>query len=338
MQGAIVSDEQDALGLHGVFDTLNDDVGRVGALIGSVRSVELHAAAEAFVGNVITIRDLLGLPDYLLMHAAWAKLHLALSAQALVDTRTSHEYSRSETARQKMHERNDELFDEAAKDEATVESVVRNAGSVLAHLEAEPRVRTSCHALLSSSAALAWAVHESLAKDVWVAALNARPTLISEKVFRSAPSDPSGELLNRTVAVGLLAKYGFDLTRSMGSLLAPKYDFTSASGIGRAYRDAFGEAPILTHLTRPELVTLEATRHLIVHRAGIVDDEYRRRTNSERPLGCLLDLNLPTVAPWLKAVFETGIAVVSFVDGWLTRDGQRENDANHVDETDGRQT
>jgi hypothetical protein len=217
-----------------------------------------------------------------------------------------------------VHERTNELLREAAGRTEDVDGVVRDAWAALAHLTREASVRTSSHALISTGAALAWASYESLTKDLWIAALNAQPTVLGAKVIAKAPADPGGDLSNKAIPVGLIAKYGFDLSRSMGSLLAPKYDFTSVSGIERAYRDAFAPAPIFTRLTRAELVELEAARHLIVHRAGIVDGEYQRRAKSTRPLGAPLDLDIPTIAPWINAVVETGVELVAFVDSRLT--------------------
>jgi hypothetical protein len=108
----------------------------------------------------------------------------------------------------------------------------------------------------------------------------------------------------------------------MGAILARDLDFPSASGIGRAFRLAFGkELSVSALLDRTELVELEATRHLVVHRAGIVDEQYNRRTRQTLPTGSTLQLDVDRIAPWINAAFETGLALLTFVDKWLKAHG-----------------
>ena len=102
------------------------------------------------------------------------------------------------------------------------------------------------------------------------------------------------------------------------ALLAPKFDFTSVSGIGTAYEAAFCRSPELSELLAvPELSHLEATRHLVVHRAGLVDEEYIRRTRESVLVGTQLLLTGARVSELSNAAVAAGVRLLQFIDGWL---------------------
>lgn len=103
------------------------------------------------------------------------------------------------------------------------------------------------------------------------------------------------------IPVGLAAKYQFDLRRRLGTLLKPKFDFTSVDGIAKAYQKAFGEFPALEDLSG-ELNELEHTRNLIVHRGGIVDEKFLRATNLKARQGKKLDIKISRVTRYVIAV------------------------------------
>jgi hypothetical protein len=71
------------------------------------------------------------------------------------------------------------------------------------------------------------------------------------------------------------------------------------------------------HLQRlfaaPLLCELEATGHLIVHRASTVDDEYKRRRGSTLEIGTQLSFSKEKVSSF---------AMVSQETGWLARRGR----------------
>ncbi len=273
---------EDSLGLWKAPRTF--DSRPVCEAIAAVRSTRLRPAADAFALNVQHTVDLLLLP-----------VKLALSGARLEQERVSL------LVRERM----------AARD--SVDATIKRSWQMLSNLVLDDPTRASCSALLGASASYAWAAYESAAKDAWTAALDHAPGSLAEGVLRAraAAGDSTG------LKFTLLQKYRYDVSHSMGTILAREMDFTSASGIAKAYGRAFGAGLTIKQiLERPELVVLEATRHVIVHRGGAVDGEYNRRTGQALPEGAPLQLHVDTIAPWINSAFDTGARLLQFVDDW----------------------
>ena len=104
----------------------------------------------------------------------------------------------------------------------------------------------------------------------------------------------------------------------MGTLLKPKFDFTSVTGIQKAYKvfvplDAF----VQKIFADPILSELEATRHLIVHKASKVDEEYKRRTASDLQTGASLTFTDGQTTKFVRASQMAGLGLLAFVNDWL---------------------
>src|SRR5262249_32108698 len=160
--------------------------------------------------------------------------------------------------------------------------VVSEASQELRAILQVADVYDSARVLLSSSTSTAWTAFECLATDLWVAALDSRPATLAQRALKSLPSDDQSDgISGKGIAVWQLAKYGFDLRGCMGRVLKPKFDLTSLSNIKKAYFSAFEKSKQIDALfTAQDLNLLEASRHVIVHRAGIVDGEFEGRTKA----------------------------------------------------------
>jgi hypothetical protein len=179
-----------------------------------------------------------------------------------------------------------------------------------------PGVRSAVRSLLLAVVSASWTVFETLLTDMWVAVLNCHPVPLAQRALE-APSfaGPDEVLSAKQVSVGLLAKYSFDLRNCLGDILKSKFDFTSVSGIHKAYKTILGDSEELRKATGTiELKELEAVRHLIVHRAGIVDEEYRKRTNSPLSSGTALPIDGITASRWASAGISSGCNMVRLVD------------------------
>lgn len=161
---------------------------------------------------------------------------------------------------------------------------------------------------------------ECLATDLWVTSLNEEPTILAQTAISTLEAQEPGELTSRHISVGLAARHGFDLRHCLGTVLKPKFDFTGVSGIQKAYKvfvpnDEF----IQKVLAQPELAELEATRHIIVHRAGRVDEEYRRRTGSQLAVGEVLSFTKEQSVKFSYASAHAGTGLLAFVNDWIAK-------------------
>jgi hypothetical protein len=177
-------------------------------------------------------------------------------------------------------------------------------------------IRRPLQALLYTSAVYVWSALECALKDAWTEAVNFLPLPFGHRSLLHIPTEatPDG-ITSKQVSVGLLAKHGFDLRDKLGTILAEKYDFTGAEGVRNAYAAAFGkEHAIEAALSAIPLRRLEAIRHLIAHRAGLVDSEFLRRTGETHPIGMPLPLDMKTLCELFNVASTTAITVLKFVD------------------------
>ena len=135
-------------------------------------------------------------------------------------------------------------------------------------------------------------------------------------------------------AIHNATKGSYNLSQSMGDLLRGKMDFTSVQGIREAYSLAFRQrkqkkafrsmvAAVDAALSDTAIDALAAVRHVIVHKAGTVDESYRR---DHRKLPAALrvkagqvPLDGDNVKNLIEPVAACSVKLLTAIDGWLSR-------------------
>jgi hypothetical protein len=160
--------------------------------------------------------------------------------------------------------------------------------------------------LMSMQVVALWTTCETLFADLWEAALNAHPHTLAELTGRKAKEkadsgnpldEPTKQKREKMLPLGWLQKYGYDLHASMGTILKEKFNFSKLDGDG-GIRDAYSAAfsidgmKINALLDDPSIRGLNLVRNLVVHRAGVCDEKYRKEA-SGLP-------NIPQVKPGEK--------------------------------------
>jgi hypothetical protein len=126
-----------------------------------------------------------------------------------------------------------------------------------------------------------WAVYESTCKDLWKMLVNEYPTKLVQRILDTTKSEKNlpDSLIGKNISISFLAKYNFNISKNLGDILESKYDFTSNLGIYKAFKTILSDFKVdLNFLLSDYLNELEIARHVIVHRAGIIDEEYVRRS------------------------------------------------------------
>ena len=307
-----------------ILDGIDIDVTAAAEAAKSIHSPDLRPIAAVFARNVDELLTLLSLPLILLTVGASSGHSLVFFTQALVRTKNVDKWHESEEARAEVEAEARRLA-EAARDDPKFRPV-DEAKAQLTYLIEHHDLEGPARALLYAACSSAWSSLECAAKDAWIAALNSRPFQLAQPALTKLPDEPAIDgLTGKQVSVGLLARHGFDLRNSLGTLLSPKFDFTSVSGIRTAYEAAFGRSSELNKLLSvPELSHLEATRHLVVHRAGLVDEEYIRRTGDSVAIGAQLPLAGARVSELANAAVTAGARLLQIVDTWLIQNPPRE--------------
>jgi len=138
-----------------------------------------------------------------------------------------------------------------------------------------------------------WTAFETLAGDIWIAAVNAHPDGLAELKGRKnriskqagdtdATSDQSArgqDDSKKEVKLGLLRSASdgtYNLANKMGTALSERFSFSKLSDIRAAYSLAFWKdsADIDKALANKAVNSLNAVRNLIVHQAGLADEKY----------------------------------------------------------------
>lgn len=124
-----------------------------------------------------------------------------------------------------------------------------------------------------------WTIFEATVKGIWILCLNAYPKLFLFNVLNRNSQDIDG-IFGKNISIGLLAKYNFNISNNIGDILVNKFDFTTTSGIKKSFKDLFAlKDEELDFFNNDNISQLEITRHVIVHNAGIIDNDYLKRTN-----------------------------------------------------------
>lgn len=167
-----------------------------------------------------------------------------------------------------------------------------------------------------------WTIFESTTIEIWTFLLNEYPKLFIHNLLRRFDSkDQEIEgILGKNISISLLAKFNFNISNNLGDLLVGKYDFTSTSGIKRAFSDLLNISNSeLDFLTTTDLMQLEITRHLIVHKAGKIDSDYLKRSNRKNEKE-LSDINLSDqdLNNFCNAAIFAGNTLINLVDEKIT--------------------
>lgn len=191
------------------------------------------------------------------------------------------------------------------------EVVVDNVLARLKELHDEPESLAAARELTRQGVVLVWSAVEVLARDSFVFLLNRRPILAEQLLAEQANRKRFS--VDR-IDWQTLAAYGYDLSENLGTFLISKADLTSVQAI----RDAYGALfPTATELGRKlkdrRLWDLCQKRNLLVHRRGIVDQQYLANTEDTLPLGADLWISPSEVEDLLEAGLHIGTEIISVV-------------------------
>ena len=138
-----------------------------------------------------------------------------------------------------------------------------------------------------------WTTFESSIKELWIYCVDNYPKIFINGVLRHQDNTEITGVSGKNISISLLAKYDFNISKIVGQIMNSKFDFTNISGIKKAFQALLDESNIsLKSLDEKYLNQLEITRHLIVHKAGIIDENYLKRTiKTDENIGELINLS-----------------------------------------------
>jgi hypothetical protein len=222
----------------------------------------------------------------------------------------------------------------ARSEEIGPEHLQKGARAVEHYHWSIPAVTDGMQSLFSSVLIGAWTAFEALATDLWIKAVNQRPMSLGLKAIKAprrqqseAETEAEPKQKPQTVKVDMLAKYEFDLKDRLGYILwrERQFDFNTLAAIRYAYKVVFGkdgESWFSGDLYEKYLPTLEALRHVLVHRAGRIDQFFLDRVKHIPSYAMLskdskLHIEADSVKGNCELAFTSGLHLLDNVDQWL---------------------
>jgi hypothetical protein len=172
--------------------------------------------------------------------------------------------------------------------------------SALAELVASsPKLRSGTDAMVSSSIINAWISFETLVQDTLEMLFLERPKRLNQLFQNQIPRLRSYRKISDTFKIVFSCE---------------ETDVFFSNELESKGEDAKNHLAWLDRLAE--------TRHLLVHRAGIVDQAYKNKTGSEAPLGTEYDPDKGEIPSLLNIAAFAGCAFLRYTDQWLRVEGR----------------
>lgn len=304
---------------------LETDVDEPMRLASMIPTASIRQVVESFCINIRSVAFMVATPYTLLLHEQTALEHVVLSVRAKLKTPKPFVPFEQLTPRERraVHDKMVEIAAQERKDKNREQRTRAAIDNEFRHLLGfSEEIRSGYRALLYSGIVWIWASFEVFCSDLWEAAVNESPHLLAKyaisglsRLDRRKDTDAT---IDKHIRLDYLAKYGYDLTHNMGTILKSRFDFTSMSGIRQAYRAAFPKSKNIGDLLdKSDLLILERKRHLIVHRAGRVDESFVRKTSIDLPIGSPMPVSDKEVVEYVNLVINVGLSLIDSVYAYL---------------------
>lgn len=296
--------------------------------ITEIDAQELKDLIHKFHENMDTLYKMLLLPLVLCTDEFLGHNKLLLTLEARLASKTTDKLGKdmSEEDKKRYLEeekriwetkykpRKNELFYEAYKNgEKKLNSMLANADTY-----------KSYRSLLYSGIIFIWCNFEVIMKDLWETTLNKAGKNVKKFALENigkieSDNDFSG-VRGKYVNLDFLGQYNFNISNKLGSVLVNKFDFTSPYGIRNAFVCIFPRSTTIRKtLEREGLKQLEARRSVIVHRAGIIDSSFCKKTGTDqKEIGTNLQLSEEDVFEFGNLTIDVVLTMVKAVSSNLS--------------------
>ncbi len=181
--------------------------------------------------------------------------------------------------------------------------------------------------LMSAQLILCWTAFETLANDLWEAAVNEHPQTLARMESKNVPgSAKTGKQEGKSVPLSYLEKYGYNIADKMGTILIDKRGgLRRLEEIQEAYQLSF---PTGCRIADPafwadqDVRSASAIRNLLIHTSGNVDQDFLNKRGADPrlvhyQLGDPFFLDGKLLSEVLTGLFSFAKELVSLVDDWI---------------------
>jgi hypothetical protein len=256
---------------------------------------------------------------------------LTVGPQAMPPETKSQVFERSMQLFQQYNNRIVEAYKDPIKRDDFLKDAMERGAGIAVSIVRTPAAESAFEFAFMSYLTSAWTAFETMAGDLWEAALNEHPIGLADLQGKKRDKKSSNPSSNNEVSenkklvkLDLLRSHNWDTKNKMGTILKEKFAFTTLGGIREAYASAFHKDfdDIDTFIFNESLDRLSALRNVIVHKGGIADSEYVRRAKDFSALpqtkaGEKVILDGKMVADLIADVIVECAGLAQKVDMWL---------------------
>lgn len=174
----------------------------------------------------------------------------------------------------------------------------RTYGFLEVCLENNNELQAASKELLKQGIVLLWSSLEVLVRDFAIREINKCPEIIRDVDVKSVPLET-------------LARYHYDVKDRLGEIFAEQRDWSNYSVICEVLKRICPKKVELHKKMKAEdLYGLSKKRHLIVHRRGIIDRQYKEETREKGNIGDALDITPAQLKQGLNMIKEIGVELL----------------------------
>jgi len=233
----------------------------------------LKKLATVAIENITQIAIALALPHFLMTRSVQEIKHFQYLLEGAVATKNELRPKTVEGKKQL-----DEFI--KAKFEENKKTHSQEGRKLLNKLrKANPYIEDAIRIQALNSLVNVWTIFESTSKEIWIYLLNNFQNRFLNNIIASNSDEEVEGITGKFISISLLGRYGYNVNNKLGNILSSKYDFTSCSGIKKAFVDLDKtQKNSFNFLNDNNLLELENLRNLIVHNAGIVDETFLKKS------------------------------------------------------------
>ena len=233
------------------------------------------------------------------------------------DSESSLAHASPEESKKIARKKASEEFHERMQSGETLTYVRDAVLGDLSHHLIDQQFKSAAAEILRQTLVMIWGAFEVFVTDTIIQVFNDEPKLAALLLKHDITKR---HFPHRGIPIESLADYGFDVGRSMGSLLFGERQLDSLPLI----RDILSvlapkHAELQKLLGSTELWILWQRRHLIVHHRGIVDKAYLAKTPDKIAVGTQLELTSDYVESSLVLIRDVSVALIAAYRGGFLR-------------------
>jgi hypothetical protein len=139
---------------------------------------------------------------------------------------------------------------------------------------------------MSAELVLSWTAFETLAGDLWEAAVNAHPEALAQMSANRQQQSRQAKLESKQISINELAKHKYRIRSKMGTILRnTRGNFQTVKGIADVYTSTFLDqykAGKQEFWRDNRVISASAVRNVIVHCSGKVDASFVKQVKGDQ--------------------------------------------------------